>query len=119
MNTLLNLIITLIALGLPAGIVFRAKPSMPKGKKFLIYVLAVAVSWILIIIATELTTKLDFYYAPTAEAELYLSMHDSGPRVGALIGGWIPATIYVLFLVGIYPLIKKWAQGSRRIKSFR
>ena len=107
MNNLLNLLITIIALWIPAIIVFRAEPKMSQGKRHIIYLLAVAVSWILIIIATELTTMLDFHYAPTAEAELYLSMHDSGPRIGALVGGWIPVTIYVLILIGIKPLINK------------
>ena len=107
MKTLLNLLITLISLGVPAYIVFRAKPNMPSGKRWLIYLLAIGASWVLIVLATELSMTLDIRYAPTSEAEQYLVMHDSGPRIGALLGGWIPAAIYVLFLAGINLLIKK------------
>ena len=107
MNTLLNIIITLISLGVPAYIVFRAKPNMPRGRRWLIYILALGVSWALIVLATELAMTLDIRYAPTKEAAIYYAMHDSGPRVGALFGGWIPATVYVGLLAGINWLIKK------------
>ena len=107
MKILLNILITLISLGVPAYIVFRAKPNMPSGRRWLIYLLAVGASWVLIVLATELSMTLDIRYAPTKETEEYFVMHDSGPRVGAFFGGWIPATLYVLFLAGIKLLIKK------------
>ena len=107
MKPLLNILITLISLSVPAYIVFRAKPNMSSGNRWLIFLLAVGTSWLLIVLATELSMTLDIRYAPTSEAEQYMVMHDSGPRIGALFGGWIPATIYVLFLAGINLLIKK------------
>ena len=107
MKLLLNIIIALITLGVPAYIVFRAKQSMPTGMKWLIYLLAVGASWILIVLATELSMTLDMRYASTPEAAQYLAAHDSGPRIGALVGGWLPASIYVTLLAGIKKLIKK------------
>ncbi|HQQ03790.1 MAG TPA: hypothetical protein PLT67_03025, partial [Kiritimatiellia bacterium] len=62
----------LITLGVPAYIVFRAKHSMPTGKKWLNYLLAIGASWILIIVATELSMTLDIRYASTPEAAFKL-----------------------------------------------
>ena len=80
---------------------------MPSGKRWLIYLLAVGASWVLIVLATELSITIDIRYASTPEAAQYFAAHDSGPRIGALVGGWIPATIYVAILSLVNMLIKK------------